>query len=64
MGEIMPKNQVFTKKKEDPPNFLALHCGGNIKPGDKGEKSVDLRLKINNTLVDLAKLLPDTLLVR
>lgn len=61
-GEIMPKIKCLLKV-EDPPNFLVLHCGGNNIPGDKGEKSVDLRLKINNTLVSLAKLLPDTVLV-
>lgn len=50
-------------KVEDPPHFLVLHCGGNNIPGNKGEKSVYLRLKINNTLVSLAKLLHDTVLV-
>lgn len=62
MGEILPKIKCLLKV-EDPPNFLVLHCGGNNIPGDKGEKYVDLRLKINNTLVSLAKLLPDTVLV-
>lgn len=54
-GGIMPKIKCLLKV-EDPPNFLVLHCGGNTIPGDKGEKSVDLRLKINNTFVSLAKL--------
>lgn len=62
MGEILPKIKCLLKV-EDPPNFLVLHCGGNNIPGDKGEKYVDLRLKINNILVSLAKLLPDTVLV-
>lgn len=49
-GEGLPKIKCFLKV-EDPPNVLEFDCGGNNIPVDKGEMTVDLRLKINNTLV-------------
>lgn len=49
-GEGLPKIKCFLKV-EDPPNVLEFDCGGNNIPVDQGEMTVDLRLKINNTLV-------------
>lgn len=61
-GEILLKIKCLLKV-EDLFNFFVLYCGGNNILGDKGEKFVDLRLKINNILVSLVKLLFDIVLV-